>query len=767
MQNLKTGGRTEYDQYIVRLPVFVRHLNIKIIGNEAVFFYDFKQQHALYGGLSCAVVGLINGQRNTEEICHLLSPQYNAVQVKAVIIKLAQLGLIFSNEHQLPKNMVAFWNNMGASPLYAENALKNHIIYIHYISKKHKKSAQFLTSRLKSIGVNITNNHLNANLAIILADNYLQPDLCAFAQTCYSQQCDFIFAGLDASHNIFGPVFQHNHPDFCFFCLLSRLQSNYQIHNFVAHCPGSKPTFIGQNFQPIHNEILLNNLLLAIANYIVKGNDSLVNNNMLLFDTTNPNGLLNPVIKRPQCHFCGDPHILHDKPFMLEKTPNKYFTGGGMRNETPTETFAKYARHINPWTGVVKHVTKMHHTNDNNGWFYHYNAGQNMANNHSELYLLQTSFRVTSSGKGRSDDEARCSALMESLERASAVYTDKPPTISAQLSQLPGRAINPNDMYLFSEHQYAMAEHINALKSLNYFVHPKYNDEQLEWSQIYSLTHQEMVYIPTSLLYFSYHRPPKHGYCGFAESNGLAAGTTKEDALLQGIYEIIERDAVAIWWYNRLPAKGVDLLSFNDKWLNHAPQYYQQYRRNIWLLDVSADMGVPVFVACSMRTDKPQADIIFGAGCHANPLIAAIRAVSECNQFLSMVRDVGITTDTYQLNDQMLLQWCQQANLENQPYFAPQTPYKLASDYHFIQHEFVNQDIEQLQKTIAKKGMELLAYNHTRPDIGAPVVRAIIPGMRHFRPRFAPGRLYDVPITTGQLAIPHLESELNPIPIII
>ena len=37
------------------------------------------------------------------------------------------------------------------------------------------------------------------------------------------------------------------------------------------------------------------------------------------------------------------------------------------------------------------------------------------------------------------------------------------------------------------------------------------------------------------------------------------------------------------------------------------------------------------------------------------------------------------------------------------------------------------------------------------PEIGLPVVKVIVPGLRHFWARFAPGRLYDVPVKLGWL----------------
>jgi len=65
---------------------------------------------------------------------------------------------------------------------------------------------------------------------------------------------------------------------------------------------------------------------------------------------------------------------------------------------------------------------------------------------------------------------------------------------------------------------------------------------------------------------------------------------------------------------------------------------------------------------------------------------------------------------------------------------------------------------------LAKRaGYDFLVLDHTRPDIGVPVARVIVPGLRHFYRRFAPGRLYDVPVKLGLLDRPRSEVEFNPI----
>ena len=64
-------------------------------------------------------------------------------------------------------------------------------------------------------------------------------------------------------------------------------------------------------------------------------------------------------------------------------------------------------------------------------------------------------------------------------------------------------------------------------------------------------------------------------------------------------------------------------------------------------------------------------------------------------------------------------------------------------------------------------GSELLVLDQTRADIGLPVVKVIVPGLRPFWARFAPGRLYDVPVRLGRLAAPTRYEDLNPVPLFL
>ena len=72
-------------------------------------------------------------------------------------------------------------------------------------------------------------------------------------------------------------------------------------------------------------------------------------------------------------------------------------------------------------------------------------------------------------------------------------------------------------------------------------------------------------------------------------------------------------------------------------------------------------------------------------------------------------------------------------------------------------------EVLRWQARLEHHGLEMLILDQTRPDVGLPVVKVIVPGLRHWWARFAPGRLYDVPVQLGWLAAPRAEDELNPV----
>jgi ribosomal protein S12 methylthiotransferase accessory factor len=284
----------------------------------------------------------------------------------------------------------------------------------------------------------------------------------------------------------------------------------------------------------------------------------------------------------------------------------------------------------------------------------------------------------------------------------------------------------------------------------------------IDWSPAWSLTHHRRVWLPTAFCYYGYRTPRDHEFC-HGDSNGCAAGNTLEEAIQQGFFELVERDACALWWYNRARRPGIDLASFDDPFFAAMTAAHAVAGRDLVALDITSDLGIPAVIAVSCRR-RDGGRIHFGLGCHLEPRLAVSRALAELNQ--GMAPEFSKPgKDGAGAIDGAHARWLEEATIANQPYLQPTAGrQRLASDFVDRSTSDVRDDLLASVELLRGKGLEMIVLDHTRSDVGFPVARVVVPGLRHFWGRYAPGRLYDVPVERGWVERPLAESELNPIP---
>jgi thiazole/oxazole-forming peptide maturase SagD family component len=309
----------------------------------------------------------------------------------------------------------------------------------------------------------------------------------------------------------------------------------------------------------------------------------------------------------------------------------------------------------------------------------------------------------------------------------------------------PGQTPTPAD---HSHEQHVQAQHMAPA--------PLDPSAKIEWSPVWSLRDGRFKYLPTGLLYFFYGGPD-----GFqADSNGCAAGNTREEAIVQGFLELVERDAYAIWWYNRSQRAAVDLSQFDDSYIRDLQAQLAEAGRKLWVLDVTSDLGVPTYVAILHWMQNGQENIEFGSGAHFDQRIAMLRALTELNQFLSIGLMGGGTGEKPSLDGTNPL------HLSEHPFLTPSAD-PITQPGSGLKLDPLDNTRDQVLACVdiaRRAGLDFLVLDQTRPDVEVPVVRVIVPGLRHFYRRFAPGRLYDVPVKLGLRDRPLPESELTPFP---
>jgi ribosomal protein S12 methylthiotransferase accessory factor len=476
---------------------------------------------------------------------------------------------------------------------------------------------------------------------------------------------------------------------------------------------------------------------------------------------------------RPQCSACGNAAIMSQQlhqPLSLTSRKKLFTQDGGHRAFTPDQIFQRYEHLISPITGVVSSLTR---SSDPENPFVHTYSAVHAFGSSSSLNNLRRSLRHKSAGKGKTDRQSQASGFCEAIERYSGIYQGDEPKIRATLAELgdslkdgnAGRAIHPDHCLLFSKRQYENRQELNetAIVDHDWIPQPFDPTQAIDWTPVWSLTKQTHNYLPTAFCYYNYKLPRDHRFCS-ADSNGNAAGGTLEDAILQGFLELVERDSVALWWYNRLSRPAVDLASFNEPYFLDLQNWYQTQQRELWVLDLTTDLNIPAFVAVSRYVGGEKDYIIAGYGAHLDAKIAVSRAVTEVNQIGCHLPENYPPTDS----DSALNYWFTHAAIANQPYLAPNhdMPLKQYSDYPQEWSDDIHQDVLHCVDVVKQAGLEMLVLNQTRPDIGLPVVKVIVPGLRHFWSRFGAGRLYDVPVKLGWLSTALNEDEMNPMPMV-
>ena len=267
---------------------------------------------------------------------------------------------------------------------------------------------------------------------------------------------------------------------------------------------------------------------------------------------------------------------------------------------------------------------------------------------------------------------------------------------------------------------------------------PKLNGRQ---SGLCATSH--FKYLPTSISYFSYPDRNQHP----ADSNGCAAGNTLGEGIVQGFLELVERDSYAIWWYTRSQRTEVDLDQFDDPYIRDLRVQLAETGRRLWVLDITSDLGIPSYVAFTHWMENSQDSIEFGSGAHFDPQIALLRAMTELSQFLSIGLMGGRSPEGLDYHGSASPP---AFRLKDHPYLTPAGGSVETSYASSKFNELDKRDQVMACVDLARKhGLDFLVLDQTRPDIEVPVVRVIVPGLRHFYPRFAPGRLYDVPGNAG------------------
>lgn len=764
-------------------PHFKSCYSITTIEPDQVFLLSERETVCLRDRFLYLVASLIDGQRSHDEIIEaiqwkLLQKQQPiqdmstffqevldvSIKAQAALFQMERKGYLGTQDELLPANLIAFCHHLNVNSNQAYQRLKSIKVAVQSFASLPTED---LIANLKSLHIQIANESDSADLTVVLTDDYLDQNLDEFNQKSLQSQVPCMLVKPVGTIVWLGPLFDSQQTA-CWQCLARRLEDNRPVASFVQRANKQSVAPISpQGFLSSTLQTALGMAATEVFKWIVRGENERLKNTLITYDTLTLQSQEHILVKRPQCPSCGQMSQGKERkplPVVLGHRQKTFTEDGGHRFCSPQETLRKYQHHLGPLTGVVRELTKI----PGNRLNHTYIAKHHFVTIFDDLDNLRKNLGGRSAGKGRTDIQARASGFCEAIERYSGVFQGDEIRTTGSYQKMGERAIHPNTCMNFSQQQYETRKEWNAQCQGWFQKVPEPFDEEreIDWTPVWSLTEGDFKYLPTSYCYYGY--PQSHQPDCWADSNGCAAGNTIEEAILQGFMELVERDSVALWWYNRLQKPQVDLDSFDEPYFPSLKQYYQELGRELWVLDITSDFNIPTFAAISYKVDSPVEDIILGYGAHFDAKVALGRALTELNQILPSVllANADGTTQYPQYTDPLAIAWWTTAILAEQPYLIPalQVTPKICADYTEIASDDLLDDVKLCQKIVEEKNMKMLVLDQTRPDIGLRVAKVIVPGMRHIWKRLGSGRLYEVPLPMGWLPESLKENQLNTFP---
>ena len=234
----------------------------------------------------------------------------------------------------------------------------------------------------------------------------------------------------------------------------------------------------------------------------------------------------------------------------------------------------------------------------------------------------------------------------QSLERyCSAIYDGGDLVVDSysNLARQGKEAVRPHAFALHSATQYARPGFIH---------HPFTEDTVVSWTQGYSLTREEPILVPACLVYVPYRFHHPGDLIAFGVSSGLCCARSTPAAILGGLYEVIERDAIMIMWMNQMARARVDLTS--GSWLPEVVrERFTPSMLGVHVNDITSDLPVPVMFALLIDRTNDGLAVVAGASANLDPQAAALKAMVEAAQgrrWLKMMNRRGLMPPTAQIS---------------------------------------------------------------------------------------------------------------------
>jgi ribosomal protein S12 methylthiotransferase accessory factor len=360
---------------------------------------------------------------------------------------------------------------------------------------------------------------------------------------------------------------------------------------------------------------------------------------------------------------------------------------------------------------------------------------------------------------------ARAASIGEAIERYSATFVPDRLTVTST-EELGARSVPPESFALFHERQ-----HVPGFPFA-----PFTPTTRLSFVEGFSLADGRPAFLPAQLVYLHYDRsePP----IGYPTSNGLACGPTLAEAVLAGLLEVVERDAMMLVWANRLSLprltwlddptiRALDERAFAPTGLRYAA------------IDTSVFFGVPAAIGVVHGAVGDRAAIGVGAGCAPTISDAWRTCLAEAFAVHRWLRGlladspspIERVEDVRSLEDHTLFHGTPD-RAGALAFIEASGDERSTADVPAVPGDKPGEIVAEIVRRLAKLGVSVYAVDVTSPDVeelGLKVARVVAPQLCPLdvfggAPYRGGDRLYRAAFEAGLLDEPLAFEALNPLP---
>lgn len=224
---------------------------------------------------------------------------------------------------------------------------------------------------------------------------------------------------------------------------------------------------------------------------------------------------------------------------------------------------------------------------------------------------------VTGSALHYDRGAAMAAAVGEAVERYCGVAVPDD-LIAAAATDLGAAAVAPDRFILFHATQYARPR---------FPFSPFLEDTRVRWTKAAEISTSTPVYLPAELVYLTAEGTELSATTpiGYATSSGMACAPTAEEAMLCGLLELVERDAVMVAWYTQWSPHRLEWRS--DPYLAAVEQRCFACTGLRYLcVDLTEVHGIPTVLALVQGKDV---GLAVGAASALRPQAAWLKAMRE------------------------------------------------------------------------------------------------------------------------------------------